>query len=43
MYQDRESYRRAVLEHCPDDAASWNDLGLAFEEQGRLDKEDLGN
>jgi tetratricopeptide (TPR) repeat protein len=35
-YAGRGAYTRAVLAHAPDDARSWNDLGLALEEEGRL-------
>jgi len=37
VYADVESYNRAILEHVPADAAAFNDLGLALEEQGHLD------
>ena len=38
IYANRASFRYAVLQHAPDDAGSWNNLGLAFEEQGQLDR-----
>lgn len=34
VYSSRAAYREAVLAHFPNDAGSWNDLGLAREEQG---------
>lgn len=37
VYADVESYNRAILAHVPADAAAFNDLGLALEDQGHLD------
>ncbi len=37
VYSSRGDYRRAVLEQHPNDVGSWNDLGIAFEEQQRRD------
>ena len=34
VYASRASYARAVLDHAPGDAGSWNDLGLALLERG---------
>jgi len=36
VYASRGAWRIEMLEHMPKDAASWNDLGLAHEESGRL-------
>ncbi|MBK8179032.1 MAG: tetratricopeptide repeat protein [Planctomycetes bacterium] len=38
VYASRASYRLAVLAERPLDVPSWNDLGLAYEEQGRADE-----
>lgn len=35
VYASRGAWRTEMLEHLPRDAASWNDLGLAHEEEGR--------
>ncbi|MCB9903799.1 MAG: tetratricopeptide repeat protein [Planctomycetes bacterium] len=35
VYASRAAWRNEMLAHQPQDAASWNDLGLAHEEQGR--------
>jgi protein O-mannosyl-transferase len=36
VYAGRGAWRTEMLEHMPNDAASWNDLGLAHEENGEL-------
>lgn len=36
VYGGRASYAREVLAHVPADAAAWNDLALAQEEEGRV-------
>lgn len=36
VYAGRAAFRAAILAHSPRDAPSWNDLGLAREEEGDL-------
>ncbi len=37
VYTDVESYNRAILDHVPRDAAAFNNLGLALEDQEHFD------
>jgi tetratricopeptide (TPR) repeat protein len=37
-YASRGAYRQAVLRVRPTDARSWNDLGLSYEEEGKLER-----